>query len=186
MVVSTQPDRSTTRLEAVYDTWGRDAVDLKFFLNTKDELQSDGMPIVTVPRSASKWDFIMSVLTYVSDHLVNEYSWFVMTSDDVYLNNNGLKELFLQLNPASNLYLGQPVAPVSHEEKAQSFSYCNGDSIILSQSVLTGIVKRNQLCVLEDEVEWDHRLSICAKRILNTQCGEGASNKVVNVIRIKD
>ena len=177
----------STKLETIYDTWGRNLVDLKFFVSSSEhqDLQSDGMPIIQLPGSfPSKWHYVESVLDYVYRQYSDQYNWFVLANHDVYLNTNALQDLFLSLNPTSNVYMGTPVVPVSHQQdddgdENKPFSYCHGQSIILSQSVLSNLVLKSQSCVMNDEeIEWDHRTGKCIKKTMDLECGENVDEKV--------
>lgn len=179
-----------TKLETIYDTWGRDLVDLKFFVSSSQDqdLQSDGMPIIRLPGQSSfpsKWHYIESVLDYVYRQYSEQYNWFVLVNHDVYLSTKALQDLFLRLNPTSDVYMGTPVVPVSHQQdddgdENKPLSYCHGQSVVLSQSVLSHLVLKSQSCVMNDEeIEWDHRVGKCLKKTMGLQCGEKVDEKVL-------
>lgn len=169
------PYTATSKMEAIYDTWGRDVPGIKFFTHDSKETQqlhSEGMPVIQLNQltiTSSKWAHLVAVMEFVYQHYYDDYSWLLLSLDDIYVNGLGFHELVSRLSPESDVYLGYPVVPA----EGDSVTYCKGQQgILLSRALLKKLVTNFHLCQEEAEVKWDQRLGHCIKSLVNLQCGE--------------
>lgn len=179
----------TSKIETIYDTWGRDVPDIKFFTGITEasqQLQHEGVPIVSLQKlslSTSKLSHILAILEYMEEHYLNEFNWFVLASDKVYINGHGLDELLSHMNPESNTYLGHPVPLSEPYMNEKSSLYCMGQlSIVLSRSSLENSMSKFDQCH-DLGKNWDEQFGQCIKRILGIECAtdmkEVSSNNIV-------
>lgn len=167
-----------SKLEAIYDTWGRDVPGIKFFThdsNQNEQLHSEGMPIIQLSQlliATSKWKHLVSIVEYVYDHFYDDYNWFIITPDSVYLNGQGLYELTSRISPEFDVYLGHPVMSDADEDLPK-VTYCKGQlGIVISRTLLKKLATDLRHCPGERDVKWDIRLGQCISTLFNQKCGD--------------
>ena len=164
------------RIETIYDTWGQDVDGVLFFMGTEekvDNLGLEGIPVVQLPELSDHKDETRGtyeVLKYLYEHELNSYHWFVLVSDEVYINALGLEELLNRMDSESNIYMGYPST-----NDFNDITYCaEGPGVILSRAALQELVQKLDQCKDEGN-NWDIELGICVNNILNAKCANGAA-----------
>lgn len=157
----------------VYDTWGVEANQVVFFVG-KDCNASNphlrGLPLVRLPNipdlpmnSVAK---SFSVIKYINDNYLNDFQWFLLVSDNVYVRTTRLGSLLKQLDPAEEIYLGRAARGKEDDLKKLSLlpheRYCLGSSgVVLSHGLLQAV---------------SPKLEFCLNALLSGQGGQGTSN----------
>ena len=183
----------------VYDTWGADANQVIFFVGKDCNATSPylrGLPLVRLPNvpdlpvnSVAK---SFSVLKYVSDNYKNDFQWFLLANDNLYVHTDRLSNLLKQMDPSEKIYLGR--AARGKDEEANKLSllphehYCLGSSgVVLSYELLQALSTRLEFCLnaalssLERDRERgggrlsghaDVELGRCISRQIGVQCSQ--------------
>ena len=176
-VISKKPEW----MESVYNTWGRDATHLLFFVGSNFNFSHPsavGLPLVRLGSSsqpvASSVRSTLSILKYLSEHFLESHQWFLLAMEDSYVRIDKLEMLLIQLNPAEKVYLGRwasgnkedidRLGLWSHER------YCLGNSgIILSSALVSELSGHIEECD-EAGLPGDVSLGKCISRTTNIQC----------------
>lgn len=173
LVIVMATNSQVSKIETIYDTWGRDVTGIKFFVQLSDEnrqLNSEGVPVVQLQDSSisSEWTIITTAIKHIYKNYYDKYNWFVFTLDNVYINGHGLRELLSGMDPEVNVYLGHPEM-VSWRNKP--FSYCSGQlGVILSRRLIRDIVLSLDRCKEYHGRKWDQALGHCVRRMGSIQC----------------
>ena len=159
----------------VYDTWGAEATQVVFFVGkdcNASNLHLRGLPLVRLPNipdlpvnSVAK---SFSVIKYINDNYLNDFQWFLLVSDNVYVRTSRLGSLLKQLDPAEEIYLGRAARGKEDDLKKLSLlpheRYCLGSSgVVLSHGLLQAV---------------SPKLEFCLSAALSTQGGQGTSSHV--------
>ena len=179
----------------LYDTWGAEATQIIFFVG-KDCNASDphlrGLPLVRIPNipdlPVNSVGKSFSVIKYISDNYLNDFQWFLLVSDNVYVRTSRLGSLLRQLDPSEEIYLGR--AARGKEDDAQKLSllpherYCLGSSgVVLSYGLLQAVSPKLEFCVNAVQSEKggqgtsshaDVELGRCISRHVGVQCSRAA------------
>ena len=175
-IMTSQPDKGY--VEAIYDTWARDIADIKFFMSPTDaasQLNVEGVPIIQLPPPTSKshYNKAFQVLEYLHLYHLNDYNWFVLAPDQVYMDPQGLEELLSHLDPNVNTYIGHPTTA---DDIQDTYTYCLGTTgLILSQATVDNLIPELDRCRTDTGDHWDKELGHCLGNQLNTLCAREAS-----------
>ena len=195
---------SATHLQTastVYDTWGADVPQVLFFVGKNCCNASNpyvrGLPLVRLPNipdipvnSVAKY---FSVIKYISDNYGNEFQWFMLANDNLYIRAARLASLLKQLNPSENIYLGRSARGKDKDVKKLSLlpheHYCLGSSgVLLSHKLVQMLVPHLELCLnaaLSGKGQGssghpDVELGRCISRHIGVQCSRAAQVGRVN------
>ena len=188
----------------VYDTWGADVPQILFFVG-KDCCNASspyarGLPLVRLPNvpdlpinSVAKY---FSMIKYISDNYGNEFQWYLLANDNLYVRTARLTNLLKQLNPSENIYLGRAARGKDEDIKKLSLLpheyYCLGSSgVVLSHRLLHSITPNLELCLNaalagKGQGSSDHpdvELGRCISRHIGVQCSKAAQ---VNDISLRE
>lgn len=98
---------------ALHGTWGKKANHVLYFTGDVQAMPHlpHGMNIVQLEGIDDKqadWDVKeFAVIKYLINHFVEEVDWYLIVSDSVFVNANGLKNKLEFFNPSFNVYLGR-------------------------------------------------------------------------------
>ena len=167
-------------LEAVYDSWGRDAMQLLMFVGHNFNLShasARGLPLVRLDSVSE-----VSALRYFSEHYLGKYQWFMLTLDSSYVRIDKLQQFLSQLNPREMLYMGRSATGRKTETDKLGLKphehYCLGSSgIVLSSALLSELSPHLEQCMASAAgIPTDVQLGKCISAKLAVQCT--ASEKV--------
>ena len=115
-----------SRCTGVYDTWGTAADGLNFFDAKGRHLQSgDDLPLIHLEfENVNSLLAHFRVWEYIMENLLDQYEFFMVTRDDVYVKIEELTKLFQTINPQQPIYFGSVV--YGREE----LHYCRDVSIM--------------------------------------------------------
>ena len=181
-----------TRAKAVYETWGREATQVLFFVGSNcntDRADLKGLPIVKLSGVADDsyppQRKVFAMLKYVGEHYVDQFSWFLRADDDVYVRSKKLEVLLDTLNPNDRIYLGRGGLGKEHDMDRIGLlrheCYCmGGPGIVLSNAALRAITPFLDHCLAaveqynsEARKPWfneDVELGRCMSRAIGLQC----------------
>ena len=168
-------------IESIYDTWGKEVSGIKFFMGTEKALSTlglEGIPVVQLPQLSNRERMAMGIheiLKHLYNNDLNDYKWFVLVSDETYVNSIGLEELLNKLDPDSDVYLGLPSITT---EEPKDIAYCiDGPGIILSRRTLRELVEKLNNCDPRNSsiIRWDAELGKCIKLLTGSNCANGAT-----------
>ena len=144
---------------ALYDTWGAEASQVLFFVGKDCNSSSPylrGLPLVRladvpdIPTNSIAKTF--AAIKYINDNYVNDFRWFLLANDKLYVHTSRLGTLLDQLDSSEMIYLGR--AARGKEEDAQKLSllpherYCLGSSgVVLSYKLLEALSSNLALCL---------------------------------------
>ena len=173
LVVVVATNTPTNRIETIYDTWGRDVSAIKFYTGASEQttqLHTEGVPVVQLHDlgSSSEWTQISKILEHVYKNYFNEYNWFVLTLDDLYINGHGLQELLSRMDSETDVYIGHPM---QFSWTNKPFTYCSSQlGIVLSRRLLYNLVTKIEQCK-SFMSSWDAELGQCIKSLISIECG---------------
>lgn len=111
--VLTQQSYLRTRAKTVYETWGKEVDKLVFFVGEDCSVPADlsylpvvklkGIPDNVYPPLRKAF----AVMSYMYDHYVNQFDWFIRADDDMYVRTRKLSDLLSRMNPYESVYLGR-------------------------------------------------------------------------------
>ena len=168
-------------LESVYDTWGRDASQLRMFVGDNFNFShpsARGLPLVRLSggQNVGGVSMLLTALQYLSEHYLPTHPWFMLTVDNTYVRIDRLQQLLSQLNPTEMLYLGRSATGRKEEAKKLGLKphehYCLGSSgIVLSSALLLNLRGHLKECLSEhNDIPEDVSLGKCISAALNIQC----------------
>ena len=180
----------------LYDTWGAEPSQIIFFVGKDCNASSThlrGLPLVRLPsvpdlpvNSVAK---TFSTIKYISDNYLDDFQWFLLVSDNVYVRVSKLGSLLKQLDPSEKVYLGR--AARGKDEEAHKLSllphehYCLGSSgVVLSYGLLQAVSPRLDFCMNAalstvtggqgTSSHADVELGRCISRQIGVQCSQAA------------
>ncbi len=113
VAVLTQQAYLRTRAKALYDTWGKRADKLVFFVGEDCNISADlsylpivkleGIPDQVYPPLTKTF----AVMQYMYKYYTNQFNWFMRADDDMYLRVDKLKYLLAQVHPYERVYMGR-------------------------------------------------------------------------------
>ena len=142
--VLTTKKHLNTRALGIYRTWGKEVPDLKFFSSQPDDNNSY-LPIITLPgvddTHYPPLRKVYHMLKYMHDHYINEFDFFMRSSDEVYVKVDMMIELLKKTNPAQDIYMGSPGFGRPDDRNRINLTeeehYCmGGPGVIFSRSAL--------------------------------------------------
>lgn len=177
-----------------FETWGVDMSQVVMFLGKDANLghtELQGLPFVLLEDSEDHTERtvpkkLFKALKYLHQHFSNQYSWFMLTSGDVYVHGKQLEEFLSHLNPNRKLYIGHPAS--GREKDSQRLKllpheqYCmGGPGIVLSKAALQALAPHLDWCLEvvqkhnqdSSEPQWyneDVELGRCISRAISVQC----------------
>ena len=111
--VLTQQAYLYTRAKQLYETWGRKMDKLVFFVG-EDCVVPPDLSYLPVIKLEGILDNVypplkktFAVMTYMYDHFLGQYDWFIRADDDVYIRPKKLKQLLSNMAPSEKIYLGR-------------------------------------------------------------------------------
>ena len=94
-------------IEDIWTTWAKSCDKVVF---TSVEANPEYNVVhVQYPTDKNLWNIIHPAWTYVEEHLLNDYDWFVKLDDDSYFCGENFKYMVKDLDPDGNWYLGHTV-----------------------------------------------------------------------------
>lgn len=144
------------RANAVFDTWGRDvAGKLAFFSSHRDTAKTLKAPVVSLPNLDDSYPSpkeSLKMIKYMYDHHIDEYEWFMLANDEVYVRNNKLVGFLRSFNSSDDIYLGHPEIGAKKEKERLNLlpvgNYCMGEpGVILSRSALREVGPHLEHCL---------------------------------------
>ena len=156
--VLTQQAYLSTRAKFLYETWGNKMDKLVFFVGEDCVVPPDlsylpviklkGVPDEVYPPLKKTF----AVMTYMYDHFLGQYNWFIRADDDVYIRPNKLKQLLSNMAPSEKIYLGR--GGTGRKEDIDRLHllpqelYCmGGPGIILSMAALRELGPHLDMCL---------------------------------------
>ncbi len=140
-IATTQKMLSTKTVAAINNTWGRNVPMLEF-LSTYNVHTTEGVSVVnlnSIEDTQSPQEKVYRMLRYLYDYYINEYSWFMLTNENVYIHVHNLLQFLSEQDSTKNIYIGQlekktPTKPHNH--------HCmEGPGVIFSRSLLKYLVQ---------------------------------------------
>ena len=186
-----------TKLDVISATWMVDSSQVVFFASSDcngDDPKLKNIHLVHLPELAGEpyppQKKIFTVLRYLNKHYIDQYSWFMLASDNVYIRTFRLEGFLTnRMDFESLVYMGYP-AQISFEDMKRfglspRETYCvGGPGVVLSRATVRELTPQLDLCldlyvksnssVLDQDVE----LGRCITRHLKIQCTSNASPEV--------
>ncbi|CAH1231819.1 CHSY3 [Branchiostoma lanceolatum] len=171
-----------SRVEAVYETWGKQVPGKIEFFSAYDPngRSPAGLPVVSsIPGiddtyPPQKKSFLM--LKYMHDFYIDKFDWFIRAGDDVYIRADKLQTFLRSVNSSKPLYIGQSGTGQTQEIGKLGLgpgdNYClGGPGVILSRETLRRIAPHISHCLknMYSEHE-DVEIGRCIKRFANVSC----------------
>ena len=166
-------------IKSITHTWGQTVSKLAIFL-PKDleglEVGSEETQIVKLlepsgdsPRPPS-WSDLFSVVQYMyKNHHANEYKWFLLTSERVYVNIYALHEISDNAGPRDIVYAGYTAGEATGEGPPSL--YCRSEAgVLLSQEGLLKLGSKLSECRGVSGDPWDLWLGKCINQTLGLAC----------------
>ena len=155
--VLTQQSYLRTRAKALYETWGREADKLIFFVGRDCNITSDvsHLPIVKLEVPDQVYPPLrkaFAVLDYMYKKHMDDFNWFIRADDDMYARMDKLSELLAQMHPNEEVYLGRSGTGRPEDLERLSLAgherYCmGGPGVILSSAAMRGLGPRLPHCL---------------------------------------
>lgn len=139
-----------------------------FFTGMRNRKVPHGMVLVSHGDERLIWNMFQT-MKYILDHYINEYDWFYLVQDDVYIEADRIKELVGHLSMDRELYMGSPEEFIGGEIEGR---YCYGGfGYLLSRTLLLRLQPflencRNDILSARPD-EW---LGRCIIDYTNTNC----------------
>ena len=122
----------------------------------------------TIQNTHSTTAELFQVLRHLYENFRNEYKWFLITHEKIYVNIYSLHYIVNNAGFRDIIYTG------SSDSSDQKITYCSGDAgILLSQAGLWKLVSKLSECEKRKEVidlSWDAGLGQCINRSLGIGC----------------
>lgn len=185
------------RASTVYDTWGKDASQIIFFVGRDCNATSPyarGLPLVRLPDvpdlPVNSVEKTFSAIKYISDNYLDQFQWFLLANDNLYVRIDRVHSLLRQLNPSEKIFLGR--AARGKEEDVHKLSllphehYCLGSSgVALSYGLLQAMSYNLEFCLNAilssfergrqgSSNHADVELGRCVSRHVGVQCSQAA------------
>lgn len=177
-IVSLPKSKLESVKQIINSTWGaEDTVHYKLAVGAsigKDSHLADTLQAIEC--SEFKLDNpkqLYCLLKAIYNHHINEYKWFLITSELIYPSMQKLEKYLLSLNPHAFLYIG---------EQAPGFGYCSLKSgLLLSRKALQVVVNELEACMVSGGAgeAGDMVLGWCIAEIVHESCLE---MKAVNTL----
>lgn len=189
--VLTREEYLHTRAMSLYETWGKEMDKLVLFVGEDCNISADvvHLPIVKLPgvpdNAYPPLRKAFAAMSYMYEHYIDEFDWFIRADDDMYVRGTKLKELLKKMHPYEKVYLGRAgtgrradlgrLSLLPHER------YCmGGPGIILSSAAMRGVGPHLNTCISavlyhdqHSTSEWnddDVEIGRCISRKINRQC----------------
>ena len=169
-------------IASVYNTWGEVITNMAIFLprstnrtifedNVFVRLLNDSSTTLEGPHPNHKELF--QVLHYLFKNSVDDYQYFLISTDKVYINQYRFQDLLAESLPQNIQYGGLPTLFGRN-------TYCLGDAgILISWRTLSELVPRLSECESwKTWLSWDKTLGHCIKKTLGLTCSNWTSNEV--------
>ena len=161
------------KIASLYNTWGEIVTNMAIFLPltiTQSEFFEDTTFVRELKINTTKYNYptpesIYQVLRYLYKHYAYQFRYFLISSDNLYVNKYNFLDLVSNVSEHSIIYTGHPI-------KYGRTTYCLGDGgILLSQVTLLKLVPKLRRCEKwHSTYSWDKTLGRCMKKILNQMC----------------
>ena len=156
--------------QAVHSTWGQAAVKLEYFVDNDihTEFAETNLPFISV----SEHHKVLSVLQHMNNSYINQFNWFMIAGDDLYVRVPRLLKLLTKLDPTSDLYIGAPKTHTFFNVHTYRL-FCTGSTgIILSRGLLVKLIPHLKDCFKEEDIERqdDATLGKCIVQYIRVQC----------------
>lgn len=143
---------------------------IKFFINADNVIKSNFVLKNIVGFTDTRENLRpFHVLKYIADNYLNDYDYFLLVTDQIYVDARRLVEQLYHISISFDVYMGRPIEPDElHTDEQISLAdrdYCDLNSgIILSSSVIRKIRTNLDWCV-RNAVTSFHSLNIgkCVK-----------------------
>ena len=145
-----------TRALGIFNTWGKEVKDFKFFSSHSQDSGLSHLPIITLPgindTQYPPQRKVYHMLKYMHDHFIEEFDFFMRADDDVYVKVDKLYEMLADINPAQEIYLGCPgfgrPDDRSRIKLDENEHYCmGGPGVIFSRSALRRLAPHLNSCL---------------------------------------
>lgn len=186
--IVTQKLLSTTTVAAINDTWGRNVPKLEF-LSTYNTLSVEGLSVVRLNGMEDTYSpevKVYRMLKYIHDYHVNEYNWFMLVTDDVYIHVENLIQFLNKLDSSQMIYIGK-----SHKMITKDISkkdHClRGPGVTVSRALLKKLIPflEEYLEVSDkDAVTCNQVVERCISMKLGAQCTWIDEVYIVNTITV--
>ena len=186
-----------TKLEVIGATWMVDSSHVIFFASSDcngDNPKLKDINLVLLPELAGEpyppQKKTFTVLRYLNKHFLDQYSWFMLVTDNVYIRTFRLESFLTNRMDAESLvYMGYPAQINFEDMKRFGLSpretYCvGGPGVVLSRASVRELTPELDSCldsyarsnssVLDQDVE----LGRCITRRLKIQCTSSVSPEV--------
>ena len=178
-----------TRVRGIYQTWGKEAIQVDVGLHFYTG-QGPGGASPTELSIVSLADVednqyppqrkVFAMLRHMYDHHIDTYDFFMRADDDAYVKVDRLLDLLKGVNPAQDIYMGSPGFGREHDQdrirlgrEGQSDRYCmGGPGVIFSRSALRRLAPHLNECLSDVVVSYNEDVEVgrCVHRMLNVQC----------------
>ena len=170
-----------TRAVAINQTWGQYASRLDFYI-AEDALSNHTtaeLPLVWLPDVPDGYPPLKKffrMLQYITDHYIDEYSWFMRADDDSYVRVPELVEFLSLLDPSEPLYIGSP--GTGRKEDLNTLGmythelYClGGPGTVFSRALMKQLRPYLEECLGEATTYHDDaEVGKCISRNIGIQC----------------
>jgi len=172
--VLTGPKNHETKAKAVLRTWGARCNKLIFMSSQKDP-RIDSVALNVSEGRNNLWAKTKAAFTYVYQHHLNEYDWFIKADDDTYVIVENLRYMLYQYQSDYPINFGARFKL----DEVQGYM-AGGPGYVLSREAVRKFVEigipNPDKCYKENDGDEDHEIGICLQKI-NVKFGDSRDSE---------
>ena len=154
ILVNSASKRLETVEKIVAETWGPTVADYSLFVPGDVDISSEDPPVVRlkhVSKKSSSLDQLFALLLLLNQKYTEQYDWFMIISDKVYVAGSDLEKVLTRLDPHQVVYMGRPgsTSPIEMATLrmiANEYFCEGGPGIVLSSAALVSIAPHLEDC----------------------------------------
>ena len=172
---------------AIQSTWGGTHDNVTFFVGRHSDISRAPhfMTVVKlhdaeeVTTENNRRTLLYHVVRYISNHLLQQFRWFLIVGDNTYVRTDQLEVLLNNYDDTYNIYLGRPNRHFDKKEEDTFYNanshYCIFDTgIILSRGLVRRLSPHLGECLKSDtpllSYEGDWEFGNCILKHLDVKC----------------